>query len=112
MLLVVECMGASTVLIYGLHLLYDPVMEDFAEDPNCPGKPLVRLTELACICLHFQCAPFVCSCCADCSTIVACLGRAYALSTSALGNTSSDILLVLQLIAGRRHNNPCAHAVS
>ena len=42
MLLVVECMGATTVLVYGLHLLYNPVMEDFPEDPNCPGKPLVR----------------------------------------------------------------------
>jgi hypothetical protein len=46
-LLVVECMGASTVLIYGLHLLYDPVMEDFVEDPNCPGKPLVSPLKLA-----------------------------------------------------------------
>ena len=41
MLLVVEIMGATTVLVYGLHLLYNPVMEDFTEDPNCPGKPLV-----------------------------------------------------------------------
>lgn len=47
MLLVVECMGATTVLIYGLHLLYDPVMEDFVEDPKCPGKPLVSPFELA-----------------------------------------------------------------
>ena len=41
MLLVVEIMGATTVLVYGLHLLYNPVMEDFTEDPNCPGKPMV-----------------------------------------------------------------------
>ena len=48
-LLVVECMGATTVLIYGLHLLYDPVMEDLEEDPNCPGKPLVWHFWSACV---------------------------------------------------------------
>ena len=55
-LLVVECMGATTVLIYGLHLLYDPVMEDLPEDPNCPGKPLVRPVRPACT---YQALPYV-----------------------------------------------------
>lgn len=41
MLLVIECMGASTVLTYGLWLLYSPLQEDFAEDPDHPGKPKV-----------------------------------------------------------------------
>ena len=40
-LLVIECMGASTVLIYGLWLLYSPVQEDFVADPEHPGKPKV-----------------------------------------------------------------------
>lgn len=41
LLLVVECMGASTVMTYGLWLLYNPVQEDFVEDPMNPGKPKV-----------------------------------------------------------------------
>ena len=40
-LLVIECMGASTVLIYGLWLLYSPLQEDFVEDRDHPGKPKV-----------------------------------------------------------------------
>ena len=40
--LVVECMGASTMLIYGLCLLYAPVQEDFVADPEHPGRPKVR----------------------------------------------------------------------
>jgi hypothetical protein len=42
LLLVVECMGASTVMTYGLWLLYNPVQEDFEEDLQHPGKPKVR----------------------------------------------------------------------
>ena len=41
-LLVIECMGASTVLTYGLWLLYHPVQEDFEEDPHRPGMPKVH----------------------------------------------------------------------
>ncbi len=67
-LLVVECMGASTVLIYGLHLLYDPVMEDFAEDPNCPGKPLVRLFTIPSIYVNtVYGVADMCICCLRCS---------------------------------------------
>ena len=43
-LLVIECMGASTVLTYGLWLLYHPVQEDFEEDPHKPGMPKVHLS--------------------------------------------------------------------
>ncbi|BDA41271.1 Cellulose synthase 1 [Coccomyxa sp. Obi] len=43
LLLVVECMGASTVVIYGIWLLYSPVQEDFVEDPHTPGLPKVKL---------------------------------------------------------------------
>ncbi|KAK9908885.1 hypothetical protein WJX75_004221 [Coccomyxa subellipsoidea] len=43
LLLVVECMGASTVLTYGVWLLYSPVQEDFTEDPHNPGLPKVKL---------------------------------------------------------------------
>ena len=43
-LLVIECMGASTVLTYGLWLLYHPVQEDFEEDPRNPGMPKVPLS--------------------------------------------------------------------
>lgn len=42
LLLVVECMGASTVLTYGVWLLYSPVQEDFTEDPHNPGLPKVQ----------------------------------------------------------------------
>ena len=41
MLLVIECMGASTVLIYGVWLLYAPVQEDYVADPEHPGRPKV-----------------------------------------------------------------------
>ena len=43
-LLVIECMGASTVLTYGLWLLFHPVQEDFEEDPHKPGMPKVHLS--------------------------------------------------------------------
>ena len=36
-------MGASTVMLYGLWLLYNPLQEDFIEDPSNPGKPKVGL---------------------------------------------------------------------
>lgn len=42
LLLVVECMGASTVVTYGTWLLYSPVQEDFTADPHNPGKPKVH----------------------------------------------------------------------
>jgi cellulose synthase/poly-beta-1,6-N-acetylglucosamine synthase-like glycosyltransferase len=42
-LLVVEILGASTVILYGTNLLWNPVIEKFPEDPDTPGKPKVRL---------------------------------------------------------------------
>lgn len=43
-LLVVECTGATTVVIYGINLLYNPVHEAFVDDPRQPGTPKARLT--------------------------------------------------------------------
>jgi endoglucanase len=40
-LLVVEILGASTVILYGTNLLWNPVIEEFPEDPESPGKPKV-----------------------------------------------------------------------
>jgi endoglucanase len=42
-LLVVECMGATTVVIYGINLLFNPVHETFPDDDRQPGCPKVRL---------------------------------------------------------------------
>ncbi len=38
-LLVVEIMGATTVVNYGMNLLYNPLHEKFQEDPDSPGVP-------------------------------------------------------------------------
>lgn len=40
-MLVVECLGASTVILYGLNLLWDPLYTDFEDDPKMPGIPKV-----------------------------------------------------------------------
>ena len=40
-LLVVECMGATTVVIYGINLLFNPVHEAFQDDERQPGTPRV-----------------------------------------------------------------------
>ncbi len=62
-LLVIECMGASTVLTYGLWLLFHPVQEDFEEDPHKPGMPKVHLScqdpKRWCTCLSKQ--EYLCS---------------------------------------------------
>lgn len=49
-------MGASTVVIYGVWLLYSPVQEDFIEDPQNPGLPKVanRLLSKRCL-FHLFC---------------------------------------------------------
>ena len=39
--LVVEVIGATTVMLYGVNLLFNPVKEAFEEDPNMPGYPKV-----------------------------------------------------------------------
>ena len=41
-LLCVECMGATTVVIYGINLLYNPVHESFPDDERQPGCPKVN----------------------------------------------------------------------
>jgi hypothetical protein len=40
-LLVVEFLGATTVINYALNLLWNPVHEKFLEDRDHPGLPLV-----------------------------------------------------------------------
>ena len=40
-MLVVECLGASTVLLYGLNLIWDPLYNEFEDDPKMPGVPKV-----------------------------------------------------------------------
>ena len=39
-LLVVEIMGATTVVNYGMNLLFNPMHEKFPEDPDSPGMAL------------------------------------------------------------------------
>lgn len=39
--LIVEIIGASTVMLYGVNLLWNPVIEKFEEDPMLPGRPKV-----------------------------------------------------------------------
>ena len=39
--LVVEIVGATTVMLYGVNLLFNPVIEKFEEDPSAPGRPKV-----------------------------------------------------------------------
>ena len=46
-LLVVECMGATTVFLYGTNLLFNPVHEAFVEDERQPGTPKVGPLPLA-----------------------------------------------------------------
>lgn len=42
-LLCVEVLGFTTTIIYGLNLLWNPVIEQFPEDPTSPGRPQVGL---------------------------------------------------------------------
>lgn len=44
-LLCVEVLGFTTTIIYGLNLLWNPVIEQFPEDPESPGRPKVSKTE-------------------------------------------------------------------
>ena len=41
LVLVVEMMGATTTLLYGLNILFDPVHEDLPQDPENPGLTMV-----------------------------------------------------------------------
>jgi endoglucanase len=52
--LVVECMGATTTLLYGVNILLHPVHEDMLEDPAHPGLPKVRFTRSFPALLHTQ----------------------------------------------------------
>ena len=40
-ILVIEIMGATATVIYGLNLILRPVYETFPDDPENPGRPLV-----------------------------------------------------------------------
>ena len=41
-LLCVEILGFTTTIIYGLNLLWNPIIEQFPEDPASPGRPQVQ----------------------------------------------------------------------
>ena len=41
-MLVVEGMGFTTVVLYGVNLLFNPVLMVYEEDANFPGKPITR----------------------------------------------------------------------
>ena len=41
-LLIVECLGASTIVLFGIQMLWDPLHEKYPEDPNRPGVPQVQ----------------------------------------------------------------------
>ena len=43
LVLVVEIMGASTVVLYGINLLFTPDPPTYEPDPARPGLPKVRL---------------------------------------------------------------------
>ncbi len=45
-LLCVEVLGFTTTIIYGLNLLWNPVIEQFPEDPESPGRPKVSIENL------------------------------------------------------------------
>ena len=40
--LLVEIMGATTVILYGVNLLWNPVLTPYMEDPENPGLTLVK----------------------------------------------------------------------
>ena len=46
LVLVVEVMGASTVVLYGINLLFLPAAPVYHPDPARPGLPRVRLSSL------------------------------------------------------------------
>ena len=41
LVLVIEMLGATTTLLYGLNILFDPVHEELPQDPENPGLTLV-----------------------------------------------------------------------
>jgi hypothetical protein len=47
-ILIVEIIGATTVMLYGVNLLFNPVIDQFEEDTRFPGCPRVRPHLLAC----------------------------------------------------------------
>lgn len=40
--LIVEIMGATTTILYGVNILLHPIHEDIPDDPAHPGLPKVR----------------------------------------------------------------------
>ena len=40
--LAVEMMGFTTIVLYCVNLLFNPVITVYEEDPNNPGRPLTR----------------------------------------------------------------------
>ena len=41
-MLAVEIIGASTITLYGVNLLFNPVIMVYEEDANNPGKPITK----------------------------------------------------------------------
>ena len=41
-MLCIEMLGATTVILYGTNLLFNPVIEQPEEDADSPGKPKVK----------------------------------------------------------------------
>ena len=56
-LLCVEILGFTTTIIYGLNLLWNPVIEQFPEDPSSPGRPKVGPICCEAHDLHFPLPP-------------------------------------------------------
>ena len=57
-ILIIEIAGASTVILYGTNLLFNPVVDPLIEDPENPGEPeslskkaALLKNELATLCL-------------------------------------------------------------
>ena len=42
LVLAVECIGATTIVLYGVNLLFNPVAVVYEEDVNNPGKPITK----------------------------------------------------------------------
>ena len=68
--LIVEIMGATSTISYGINLIWSPVNPPLAEDPANPGLPKVRCSgaELPwhlhklCFCFWLLCRPGLSSC--------------------------------------------------
>ena len=45
-MLVVEVLGSTTTILYGLNILFDPVHEDLPKDPDNPGLTMVGVSFL------------------------------------------------------------------